>query len=107
MMNLDTMKAGQSEMVYVKNAHIKVERTPRGSYATVKSGKFTGKHFFASTPQLALDCLVDQIEDEAITAACEICANSETGTIENLKRKTWYIGNELVLCPSCDYENHA
>jgi hypothetical protein len=62
-MNLDNLKRFESETVITENFAVTVERTGRGSFATVtdSGSEFNGQTAFASTPSVAFGMLMDKI----------------------------------------------
>jgi hypothetical protein len=62
-MNLDNLKRFETETVITENFAVTVERTGRGSYATVSdsASEFNGQTAFASIPSVAFGMLMDKI----------------------------------------------
>ncbi len=62
-MNLDSLKRFESETVITENFAVTVERTGRGSFATVSDDKseFNCQYAFASVPSVAFGMLMDKI----------------------------------------------
>ncbi len=62
-MNLDNLKRFESETVITEHFAIRVERTGRGSFATVtdKGSEFDGQHVFTSTASCAFQMLMNKI----------------------------------------------
>ncbi len=62
-MNLDNLKRFETETIITENFAVTVERTGRGSYATVSdsASEFNGQSAFASVPSVAFAMLMDKI----------------------------------------------
>ena len=62
-MNLDNLKRFETETVITENFAVTVERTGRGSFATVTdaASEFNGLSAFASVPSVAFGMLMDKI----------------------------------------------
>lgn len=62
-MNLDNLKRFETETVITEGFAVTVERTGRGSYATVtdEGSEFNGQYAFASIPSYAFGMLMDKI----------------------------------------------
>ncbi len=62
-MNLDNLKRFESETVITEQFAVTVERTGRGSVATVtdQGSEFNGVSAFASTPSAALALLLNKV----------------------------------------------
>lgn len=66
--NFPKMRPLDKEMVFVGGVHIEVQFLGRGSNARVmdSGSEFDGKSFFGSTPEVAVCCLVGEIEREVL-----------------------------------------
>jgi hypothetical protein len=62
-MNLDSLKRFESETVITEDFAVTVERTGRGSFATVtdEMSEFNGQYAFASVPSVAFGMLMQKI----------------------------------------------
>ncbi len=62
-MNLDNLKRFETETVITENFCVTVERTGRGSFATVtdEGSEFNGQSAFGSVPSVAFGMLMDKI----------------------------------------------
>ncbi len=62
-MNLDNLKRFESETIITESFAVTVERTGRGSFATVtdEGSEFNGQSAFASVPSVAFGMLMDKI----------------------------------------------
>jgi hypothetical protein len=62
-MNLDNLKRFETETVITENFAVTVERTGRGSFATVsdEASEFNGQYAFASVPSVAFGMLMQKI----------------------------------------------
>jgi hypothetical protein len=62
-MNLDSLKRFERETVITEFFAVTVERTGRGSYATVTDtgSEFNGESVFASIPSVAFALLLDKV----------------------------------------------
>lgn len=60
---LNNLKAGEKEVIIAESCAVTVERTSRGSFATVTDAgsEFDGEYAFATLPSYAFAILMDKI----------------------------------------------
>lgn len=73
-MNLDSLKRFEKETVITESIAVTIERTGRGSYATVTdaSSEFNGESVFASVPSVAFALLLDKVQAAAASRGREV-----------------------------------
>ena len=71
MSSIDSLKRFETETVITESFAVTVERTGRGSYATVTDAgsEFNGQTAFASVPSVALAMLLDKVARLSLQAA--------------------------------------